>query len=108
LHRFWRKEHYYENDFAFCLATTQGETIQFPVGSYWICVDASERPLVKGFDNNLGLTGIYVTLLGLHPETQQPVQVEFFPQARIGRNEQFSRVENEMLVIALASTGLVL
>ena len=109
LHRFWRVGRYFESEFAFQLGTREAGSVFFPVGTHFLCVKAETRPFCQDpNDPDADITGVFVSLVALHPETNQPVHIEFFPHTQGGWGAQFSVVENEMLILALASTGLVL
>jgi hypothetical protein len=108
---FWREGCYYESNQALqAKGSPVEDALRFAPGTYWVCERVEERPLCKRDEDLIlpGLTGTYVTLLALHPLNQRPVRMGIWPQATIGPGDQFSPVENEMLILALATTGLAL
>jgi hypothetical protein len=78
------------------------ETVGFPRGSYARCVAKDEQAITV--PTNTLLTSIFVTLEVLTP-TEQVVRVGFFPGIR-GDTWMFERIENELLILALAAKGL--
>jgi len=109
---FWREEGYYESECSQWFSRTLDEEFEAPIiiemGSYWVCESAtkdSEDSDAQRLDVRPSYDRVYVVLCTLHPVDRRLLRVGFW--ARDPTNE-FSRVENEMLVIALATTGLTL
>jgi len=102
---FWAVWGYYQYESALLVTRSLDEVFDpplvLPPGTYFVCQDVTERPISTEMD---GPSLLSVTLLALHPENQRFVQVDVFPHAKPG----FSRIENEMEIIAIAATGLAL
>jgi hypothetical protein len=107
---FWQAEAYYESSATIrCAATLDeqfDEELVFEEQTYWVCECVEERPMTTDVID--ALTSTYVILCTLHPIDQRLLRIGLWPQAWSGQGNAFSRVENEMLIIALAATGLVL
>jgi len=102
---FWVVWGYYQYKNALYITRSAEEDfdppLMLPPGTYFVCQDVTERPISTEMD---GPSLLSVTLLALHPEDEREMQVDVFPQTKLG----FSRIENEMEIIAIAATGLAL
>lgn len=107
---FWKQWDYYESakslHFTHSLDEWFGAPLYLPPVSYWQCESVEQRPLC--LDSDEDLTGTYVILCTLHPVDQRILRFGFWPTSNTDLSQQFSRVENDMVVIALAATGLAL
>ncbi len=76
--------------------------VYLPGGSYSRCVHKAERPLTNPPDPQF--TNAFVQLDLLTPDGRV-VRVGFFPGVR-GDARAFERIDNELLILALAAKGL--
>ncbi len=105
---FWRRGSYYQNNCLMAVRNGHDKPVKFYVspGGYWLCEDVQYRTL--GLPPVDDLAGSFVMLCTLHPEQGTVERVGMWPRLLTDSTREFSRLENCMEIIALATTGLVL
>lgn len=103
---FWERGSCYQSHQPFRIRHSLDEEFDEPVvlttGTYYLCEEVFERSV--SLDSSLDVTTTFVTLRALRPLDGRFIRFNVWPSVTSG----FSRVENAMEIIALASIGLAL